>query len=58
MTINKAVNNPPGRLPRKCSIIASPLNPLKTNENIEAPIKMTKTKELSLTVLRDTSFRF
>ena len=34
------------------------MKPLKTNENIEAPIKITKTKELSLTVLRETSFKF
>ena len=31
---------------------------MKTKENIDAPIRMTKTKELSLTVLRDTSLRF
>ena len=44
MTINNAVNKPPGKTPKKCSIIASPLNPRNTNENIDAPIKYDKNK--------------
>ena len=58
MTINNAVNKPPGKPPKKCSIMASPLNPRNTNENMDAPISMTKTKELNLTVLSETSLIF
>jgi len=58
MTIINAPTCPPGRVVKTCSINSSPLNPLKTKENIEAPIKITKTNELNFTVLKETSFRF
>ena len=51
ITTNKGPYSPPGKLVRKLLIISSPSNPLKTNENIEAPISITNTKELILAVV-------
>ena len=58
MTINKPVYIPPGRLPKKCSIISSPPKPLKTKENIDAPMRIMKTNELNFTVPNAVSLMF
>ena len=51
MTITRAPYSPPGMLVKKLLIISSPWNPLKTRENIDAPIKIIKTNELIFTVV-------
>ena len=61
MTIIRAPYSPPGILVKKLLIISSPWKPLKTRENIEAPIKIINTNELIFTVViaaSDIFFKF